>query len=464
MILPRRTCERRPKSLLEFILISIGAVGGALCLAFSFLSFREREPRAGWISLVLALLAPLPYVVTAVVPFPGHVECAEALLIVTAVVAVALLLPIDRRLTPEKDTPGARFDERDLVFVRRKLKPGDGKFEAYYARHPERRAVDDALRAAPGVLSPESAQYHRLVFTGVRGSLNAIYALLKERDGAPAPQQAAVAPQEATRFLKAWCLQMGAHSVGVAALQDYHLYSHGGYRDNYGVPVERHHPFAIALTVEMDRSMTRGAPAAPAWLEAAKQYEAGANIAMQLSILIRHLGYSARAQVFDNYEVVAPLVARDAGLGEIGRMGLLMTPRLGPRVRIAIVTSNLPLVPDERTPEPAAIDFCLHCTKCADACPGRAIPFGDRNSSNGGLRWVINPERCYRVWCTMGTPCGRCMAVCPHGHPNAFPHNWVRVGVRHSYLFRRFAILMDDILYGKVPAPLPMPEWMQPTD
>lgn len=67
---------------------------------------------------------------------------------------------------------------------------------------------------------------------------------------------------------------------------------------------------------------------------------------MQLAEFMRSIGYPARAHIDGSYRVVCPLVARDAGLGEIGRMGLLMTPELGPRVRIAVVTTDLPLVPD----------------------------------------------------------------------------------------------------------------------
>ena len=51
---------------------------------------------------------------------------------------------------------------------------------------------------------------------------------------------------------------------------------------------------------------------------------------VQLAAAIRDLGYPARAHIDGNYRVIAPLVARDAGLGEIGRMGLLMTPRWVP--------------------------------------------------------------------------------------------------------------------------------------
>ena len=38
-------------------------------------------------------------------------------------------------------------------------------------------------------------------------------------------------------------------------------------------------------------------------------------------------------------------------------MGLLMTPRLGPRVRIAVVTTDLELLPDKATPDASMIDL-----------------------------------------------------------------------------------------------------------
>jgi epoxyqueuosine reductase QueG len=68
-------------------------------------------------------------------------------------------------------------------------------------------------------------------------------------------------------------------------------------------------------------------------------------------------------------------------------MGLLMTPMLGPRVRIAVVTTDLPLVEDQRVPEDSVIDFCSICLKCADACPSSAISSGDRSEIDGALRW-----------------------------------------------------------------------------
>ena len=81
-------------------------------------------------------------------------------------------------------------------------------------------------------------------------------------------------------------------------------------------------------------------------MESARRYLDSGAIAVQLALFLKGIGYRARAHIDGNYRVVCPLVARDAGLGEIGRMGILMTPALGPRVRIAVVTTDFPLVPD----------------------------------------------------------------------------------------------------------------------
>ncbi len=75
------------------------------------------------------------------------------------------------------------------------------------------------------------------------------------------------------------------------------------------------------------------APAAPTVMESAHKYLISGAIAIQIAHFIRELGYDAMAHIDANYELICPLVARDAGLGEIGRMGLLITPKHGTRVR-----------------------------------------------------------------------------------------------------------------------------------
>ena len=153
------------------------------------------------------------------------------------------------------------------------------------------------------------------------------------------------------------------------------------------------------------------APHAPTAMESAQQYVNAGVIAVQLAEFMHGLGYPARAHIDGNYRVICPLVARDAGLGEIGRMGLLITPELGPRVRLAVVTTDLPLLADERKYDKSVLDFCSRCKKCADNCPAKAIPIEERSVIAGAERWQINSEACFTYWCTVGTDCGRCMRV-----------------------------------------------------
>jgi reductive dehalogenase len=212
----------------------------------------------------------------------------------------------------------------------------------------------------------------------------------------------------------------------------------------------------------MDYAMVASAPQGPATMETAKEYALVAQAAVQLASWIRSLGYPALAHIDGNYRVIAPLVARDAGLGDIGRMGLLMTPDLGPRVRLAVVTTDLPLLVDQRDEETSVLDFCRICKKCAETCPSRAIPFTDRQEIDGALRWRIDSARCFRYWNVIGTDCGRCMMVCPYSHPNNAGHNLVRWAIRHSSFARRVALRMDDLFYGRSPIPRTAPKWMLP--
>jgi epoxyqueuosine reductase QueG len=143
-------------------------------------------------------------------------------------------------------------------------------------------------------------------------------------------------------------------------------------------------------------------------------------------------------------------------------MGLLMTPALGPRVRLGVVTTDLPLVADRRQADASILDFCRVCKKCAACCPPRAIPRDDRQWIDGALRWRIDDEVCFRYWNAIGTDCARCMAVCPYSHPGSPVHNLVRWAARRSGVARRAAVWLDDLFYGSVPASKPWPAWLSP--
>jgi ferredoxin len=444
-------------ALLTGFLAGIGILFLAVFCGFGFLSLREGERRAAGVSFAVALLGLLPLGAAAWLPAALQAVLSGMLAAGGAAALVFFILPIGR-IARNEEVPRKRHDERDIPFSRWRLRPGTPDYEGYYALRPERRAADDELRALPGLLSPKASKAHSLYFASAAASFALTEALREAVDGPLAPERTEVTSAAITAFLKARARAWGAREVGVAELQPYAIYTHVGRGSGiYGEKITLSHRWAIAFTVEMDHAILKTAPEAPVVAESARRYAEAARIAVPMASLIRSLGFPARAHIDGNYRVIAPLVARDAGLGEIGRMGLLMTPGLGPRVRLGVVTTDLPLAPDPRPRDGSVIDFCSVCRKCAENCPARAIPFDDRKETDGALRWRIDPERCFHYWCAIGTDCGRCLTVCPYSHPGHPGHRLVRWAARSSGAARRAARWLDDAFYGRRPAPWPVP-------
>jgi hypothetical protein len=353
-----------------------------------------------------------------------------------------------------------RIDERDIMFARYALEPGSERFADYYAANPGKRAADERFRSLPGLLADDASAHEPLLFAAANASFDTVRSLRALVDGEVAPRRVAVDAEQVTGFLSRWINRLGAHSVGVTELRDEHLYSHVGRGEGYGEPVRLAHRYAIVLTTEMAHDMVRHAPLAPTTVESARSYLESGAIAVQVAALIRRLGYPARAHIDGDYRVVCPLVARDAGLGEIGRMGLLITPTVGPRVRIAVITTDLPLVVSPRRHDPSVEDLCSICDRCRTMCPAKAIPH-DKRDVAGEHRWQIDSEACFTFWCRTGTDCARCLAVCPQAHPDRPFHRAVRWGVRRSRKFRRLALRAEKVVYGNWPAPRPLAPWMR---
>lgn len=431
---------------------------GALVIG-SILFHFEREKKAALRLFLIALSVLFLFLVPIFLPPSLGNPLAGIIVIFFCLTGVLLFIPWGVKKFSDADIPQTRIDERDIMFSRRELTKDSPHYQSYYQDKPEKKKIDDAIKENPGILSPKAKFYHKFYFPMAEISFNFVEILAPQITGAPAALKSVNDTQEVSRFIKWWAKKQGVLSIGMTELKDYHKYSVSGRGADYGVPVSLDHSFAIALTVEMDISLMQCAPYAPTVMETAQKYLDSAGFALTIAEFIRKLGYQARAHIDAHYQVVCPLVARDAGLGEIGRMGLLMTPEVGPRVRIAVITTDMPLITDQRLNDYTMIDFCLKCKKCADICPSRAISFEPQKIINGVKRWQINSEECFRYWSVVGTDCGRCVTVCPFSHPHNFFHNIVRFGIKNSSLFRKFAILMDDICYGRKPKPQQITHW-----
>lgn len=378
---------------------------------------------------------------------------------IIVLIVLMLFIPFGNKKSYEFAIPKKQIDERDTMFSRRELELGSKNYNDYYNRKPQSLELDFKFRNLPGILNPKSSQFNAFHFASSEASFETIEALYGEVDGRINLNRVDVNKTEISNYIYAWSKKLGAVDCGVTKLQDYHIYSFGGRNERRNEQFAKDHEYAIAFTVEMDKQMVDSAPKAGIVMESGQQYLESGRIAIQLAKFIRKLGYEARAHIDGNYKVVCPLVARDAGLGEIGRMGLLMTPKLGPRVRIGVVTTNMPLEINQVKPDYSVIDFCTICKKCADSCPSNAISFDDQKDIDGIKRWQINQEACFTLWCKFGTDCGRCMSVCPYSHENNVLHNLVRQGIKNNYVFRRMALKMDDVFYGRKPKSKDMPKW-----
>ncbi|MFO8022336.1 MAG: reductive dehalogenase domain-containing protein [Perlabentimonas sp.] len=430
-----------------------------LLIGSAIISFFENERLAGQ-KLIYATFASL--LLTFVLSYFNYWAKPAVAVLLLGMVVITLYLFLKKPIKGfrEPSRPQRDVDEAETIFARMKLKPNSTSFDNYYQNHPYLAKEDSKARKLPGLLSEKSLYYNPLTYSTANSNFQIIEYLHEANKHATSNEIKEIDSERLTRYLKNWTSHLGAHSIGVTELRNYHLYTKHGRGENIGKPVFNNHKYAIAFTVEMDAKNVQSAPSSSIVFESSQQYLNSANIALQISTFLKNLGYDSRAHIDGDYELICPLVARDAGLGEIGRMGLLMTPKLGPRVRIAVVTTDAPLVSDKYYADPTIVEFCQFCKKCAECCPSKSIPMDKMKEIKGVKRWQINSELCYQYWCISGTDCGRCISVCPFSHPNNILHNSIRHLIRRSIFVARFAFIADNWLYGRKPKPKALPKWM----
>jgi len=211
----------------------------------------------------------------------------------------------------------------------------------------------------------------------------------------------------------------GADLVGICELNRQWVYSHDGNGDPIEIPPE--HKYAIVMAIAMDPSAIQTSPTFSAATAVGVGYSRMAFTIACLAEFIRNLGYQAISM--GNDTALSIPLAIDAGLGELGRNGLLITPEYGPCVRLCKVFTDLPLEPDRPIAFGVA-DTCRRCRKCAEACevgaiqsePEPSFKVACPSNNRGILRWAVNHDKCYSFWIENGTDCSTCIAVCPFTH------------------------------------------------
>jgi reductive dehalogenase len=319
-------------------------------------------------------------------------------------------------------------------------------------RVPKR--ADGFVRAFFGDLGPKPKTEIRRFIT--KNPLNAAighlhWAQVPIHRGDPAPEKAPIPndPQALTEHIKALAYFMDADMVGICEMPEWAWYSH----DIKGNPMEAKHRYAIVIVIDQGWD-TFEASSGDDWISGAQSYRAylnGSTCANIVADYIRRLGYPAQAHSNADGDVVQIPLMLLAGLGEMSRIGeLVLNPFIGPRHKTAIVTTDLPLVPDKPI-DFGLQDFCDKCRKCARECPAQAISYGDKVLYNGYEIWKPDVGKCttYRVTNLKGSACGRCMKMCPWNKEGVLAHRiamWAAIKLPWT---RRTLIWLDDVMkYG----------------
>jgi reductive dehalogenase len=359
--------------------------------------------------------------------------------------------------------PTYRFDQKNEMFKRsnwdEKMQPYGKRFykEVKYRQEIGYRKLDYAFRNAAW----------NLEWGFGFGNSRSNYGLYSW-DGVPAKIQHFVeaggmvkeSPEEMRRLIRNVAKFFGADLIGICGLHPNWVYSH-----EFNLLTMEHYPIeipedchnVIVMAIEMDYDAIRSSPTGVAGAATGLGYSKMAFVANLIAALIRGLGY--RAIPAGNDTALSIPLAMAAGLGEWSRMGLLLTEKFGPRVRLCKVFTDLPLNYDSFRAF-GAVEFCKTCEKCAIHCPSQAIPYGEmttdgHNISNhsGVLKWYVNAEKCFSFWAKNRQDCATCIRVCPFNKVPGIIHDAVRGVVNRTTRLNRYFVWMDSLLgYGK---PLP---------
>jgi ferredoxin len=259
----------------------------------------------------------------------------------------------------------------------------------------------------------------------------------------------------------------GADIVGIGRSHPALLYAGGSLQDNGFIvlpedssaesPDElcRKYPFVIVTPIAWDYHLAQAHrhPIGDAAYDTTLMQTV--LVLSALEAYIRELGYTAvRGKVNPQAAALA------AGVGELGRNGLIISEKFGARIHLSdAIMTDLPLVADKPI-DLGVEEFCKICRKCAETCPTNSISFEpNKQVFNGVEKYKIKWETCYKlrpiVADTWGI-CLTCSTVCPYTKPNVWWRTAALRTLRTTPIPLRPLVVrslkwIDDRFWGKVP-------------
>lgn len=261
-------------------------------------------------------------------------------------------------------------------------------------------------------------------------------------------------PQTGADDVKLVGKTFGADMVGITAFDERWVYTER-FSHQTGEAKPNTLPEGLSSVVvigqSMDKELIQTAPSALAGTATGLGYSQDAAVLLGLAQYIRNLGYEAIPSMNDT--ALAIPLAIEAGLGEYGRHGMVITPEFGARLRFGKIFTDMPLAHD--APKAFGVrEFCEQCDRCAGACPARAIPHGEPVSValnpsgvKGVRKWSVDGEACFGYWSKINSDCAICVRVCPYSRDYSKSHNRLWRSLAGTRL-RGLMLRLDDRLGG----------------
>ena len=293
-------------------------------------------------------------------------------------------IPVAEDLTT---VPGIPLREVDLSFYSREFplesqtitKSGDNEWMMAVMEEEPRKNIEEHIRSVgPDVDAAE-----------VSGDLE--------------PTGTAEPGRDVTEDIRRKAKELGFGEVGFTRYDRRYVFAHRKSHAKF--------PHAICLALEQDYEATQTIPSMEAEYEHFGLYEIEGALMLELADYIRSLGYHAQVHhpSEDDSAVSIPMFV-NAGLGQLGANGQLLSPHFGSRARLALMTTDA-LVTYDQPADYGIHKFCQKCQVCVDRCPGRALT-RDKVWWRGAEKNKLIYERCLPFQARY-EGCGVCMKVCP---------------------------------------------------
>lgn len=170
--------------------------------------------------------------------------------------------------------------------------------------------------------------------------------------------------------------------------------------------------YAIVISIQMPKDKIAIAPSFETMSMIEDTYAQTGEVVNKISSYLRERDFGAQAGPGLGGMTNYPYLARDAGLGEFGRSGLLITPYSGPSHRLAVVYTNITNLPIAKENRHTWVrEFCQVCGICIKKCPGTAI-YSQPRSVKEQYVTHIQYDKCMTYF-NDHYGCSVCIKVCP---------------------------------------------------